>query len=320
MRNWTLRGLRVFEAAAATASYSRAADLLGITRSAVSQQIHQLEQELGTTLFDTQARPIRLSDAGVELLRHSRVILAQVGIAEDALASLAGEQRGLLHVGVVSPGHYFMPALFADFRRLHPSIRLKMSLGRRDALLAQLGHRQLDLVVGGYPPAEADVEAEVFARHPHGLVAAPEHPLAERKQLSWADLAQQTFVFRERGSATRNFLEHLLQTERLQVCMDLELQGAEAVKAAVIAGLGISFVSAHTVQLELETGRIAWLDVLGLPKLLDWCVLTQRGIPLSTLQRLLRDHLLEHGARFASCTDHRWNGQPAGGSSALPSA
>lgn len=85
-------------------------------------------------------------------------------------------------------------------------------------------------MIGGYSPAEAGVEAEVFARRPHCLIAPPDHPLAGRRGLTWADLAHKTFVFREPGSATRSFLEHLLQVQRLQVLADIELQGPEAVR------------------------------------------------------------------------------------------
>ncbi len=301
MRNLTLRGLRVFEAAAATGSYSRAGELLGMTQSAVSQQIRQLEEETGLRLFDTHARPIRLTEAGEELLRHTRVILAQVSVAEDSLNTLDGRFRGQLHLGVVSPGQYFVPTLLAEFRREHPDLRLKLTLDRRDALLALLADRRVDMMVGGYPPAEAEVEAEVFARHPHLLVAAPTHPLAAAKGLSWQDLRGEAFIFREPGSATRSFLEHLLQVQRLQVHVDVEIQGTEGVKGAVMAGMGISFVSAHTVQTELATGRIARLDVEGMPKYLDWCVLTRRDTPLSAGQRLFRAFTIERGAEFAAC-------------------
>ncbi len=301
MRNLTLRGLRVFEAAATTGSFSRAGELMGMTQSAVSQQIRQLEDELGTRLFDTQARPIRLSDAGAELLRHSRVILAQVSVAEDALSTLQGQFRGQLHVGVVSPGQYFVPRLLAAFRAQHPELRLKLSQGRRDHLLVLLAERQLDLLIGGYPPAEAEVEAEVFARHPHCVIAAPDHRLAGQHALPWAALRDDTFILREAGSATRAFLEHLLQMQRLQVRADVELQGPEAIKAAVMAGMGISFASAHTFQSELAAGRLVVLDVLETPKQLDWCVLTRRDTPLSATQRLLRDHILAHGTQAAAC-------------------
>lgn len=302
MRNLTLRGLRVFEAAAATGSFSRAGELMVMTQSAVSQQIRQLEEELGTRLFDTQARPIRLTDAGAELLRHTRVILAQVSVAEDALSSLQGSFRGQVHVGVVSPGQYFMPRLLAGFRTRHPELRLKLTQGRRDHLLLQLAERQIDLLIGGYPPAEAEVEAEVFARHPHCLIAAPGHRLAGLRAIAWTQLRDETFVLREAGSATRAFLEHLLQMQRLQVRADVELQGPEAIKAAVMAGMGISFASAHTFQSELAAGRLTVLDVQDTPKLLDWCVLTRRDTPLSATQRLLRDHVLEHGAKAAQCS------------------
>ncbi len=302
MRNLTLRGLRVFEAAATTGSYSRAGDLLGMTQSAVSQQIKQLEDETALRLFDTQARPIRLTPAGEELLRHTRVILAQVSVADDALSTLDGRIRGQLHLGLVSPSQYFVPALLADFRRQHPDLRLKLTLDRRDKLLTLLADRRLDLLIGGYPPAEADVEAEVFARHPHLLVCAPGHALATRRGLNWQDLRGESFIFREPGSATRNFLEHLLQVQRLQVQVDVEIQGTEGLKAAVMAGMGISFVSAHTVQTELATGRILPLDVVDMPKYLDWCVLTRRDTPLSAGQRLLKAFVLEQGAAFAACS------------------
>jgi DNA-binding transcriptional LysR family regulator len=265
----------------------------------VSQQIKQLEEETALRIFDTQARPIRLTDAGEELLRHTRVILAQVSVADDALSTLDGRFRGQLHLGLVSPSQYFVPALLADFRRQHPDLRLKLTLDRRDKLLTLLADRRLDLLIGGYPPAEADVEAEVFARHPHLLVCAPGHALADRRGLSWQDLRGEAFIFREQGSATRSFLEHLLQVQRLQVQVDVEIQGTEGVKAAVMAGMGISFVSAHTVQTELATGRVLALDVGDMPKYLDWCVLTRRDTPLSAGQRLLKAFVLERGAAFA---------------------
>jgi DNA-binding transcriptional LysR family regulator len=301
MRNLTLRGLRVFEAAASTGSYSRAAELLGLTQSAVSQQIRQLEDEVGSRLFDTHARPIRLTEAGAELQRHTSVILAQISVAEDALSTLGGQVRTLLHLGVVSPAHHFVPTILAAFRRQHPELRVKLSLDKRDALLALLADRRIDLLIGGYPPAESEVEAEVFARHPHVMVAPVGHRLAGRQALGWADLAGETFVFREAGSATRSFLEHLLQVQRLQVPVQVEIQGAEGVAAAVAAGMGLSFVSAHTVQTQLAAGQLCVLDVPGMPKLLDWCLLSRRDTPLSTAQNLFRQFVLQEGPALAAC-------------------
>ena len=301
MRNLTLRSLHVFEAAASALSYSRAGELLGMTQSAVSQQIRQLEDEVGTRLFDTQSRPIRMTDAGHELVRHARVILAQVGVAEDALSTLGGDLRGQLHLGVVPPANNFVPAMLAAFRARHPDARLKLTVGRRDALLAQLAEHRIDMVLGGYPPADAEVEAEAFARHPHVVIARADHPLADRESLVWTDLSDEVFIFREQGSATRAFLEHLLQVQRLQVPAGIELQGNDTVRQAVMAGLGISFVSAHICQVELDAGRIAVLKVDGMPKWLDWCVLSRRDMPLLATQRAFRDFVLAQGADAARC-------------------
>lgn len=301
MRDLTLRSLRIFDAAASTSSFSRAAEMLGMTQSAVSQQIKALEDEVKVKLFDTQARPIRLTDAGRELLRHARLVLSQVNVAMDSLNSLDGQYRGQLQIGAVPPANYFLPAIIAAFRKNYPEMGMKLTLGRRDELLAMLGEHRLDLVIGSYPPSETDVQAEAFARHPHCLIAAPDHPMAGQRNIEWNELRDEPFIAREAGSATRHFLEHLLQVQGLQVNINLELEGNEAVKQAVMAGLGISFLSAHVFQLELETGRLVLLDVVGLPKWLDWCVLTRRDAEEPAARRAFQNFVLAEGGRFAEC-------------------
>lgn len=301
MRDLTLRSLRIFDAAASTSSFSRAAEMLGMTQSAVSQQIKALEDEVKVKLFDTQARPIRLTDAGRELLRHARLVLSQVNVAMDSLNSLDGQYRGQLQIGAVPPANYFLPAVIAEFRENYPEMGMKLTLGRRDELLAMLNEHRLDLVIGSYPASETDVQAEVFARHPHCLIAAADHPMAGRRGIEWRELRDEPFIAREADSATRRFLEHLLQAQGLQVNINLELEGNEAVKQAVMAGLGISFLSAHVFQLELETGKLVVLDVVDLPKWLDWCVLTRREAEEPAARRAFQNFILAEGARFAEC-------------------
>lgn len=298
MRDITLRSLRIFEAAASASSFSRAGEVLGMTQSAVSQQIRLLEGEIKTKLFDTQARPVQLTDAGRELLRHARLILAQISIASDALASMEGQFRGQLHIGAVSPANYFVPRIMAAFRQRFPEVRMKLTVAKRDTLLAMLVEHRLDLVIGGYPPSEVDVEAVAFARHPHCLVAAADHPLRSRRGITWKDLLNEPFILREANSATRKFLEHLLQSQGLQVNVNLELDGNETVKQAVMVGLGISFLSAHTFQVELAAGQIAVLDVVDMPKWLDWCVLTRREVSVPAVRQAFRDFLISEGAEL----------------------
>ncbi|OGB83919.1 MAG: LysR family transcriptional regulator, partial [Burkholderiales bacterium RIFCSPLOWO2_12_FULL_67_210] len=250
MMELKVRHLRVFEAVASCGSFSRAAEQLALTQPAVSMVVRQLEQELGTALFDPTDRK-RLSDAGQELLGHARIILAQVRAAEEAMAfytesgstEASRGLRGLLHLGVVQTANYFAPRLLSEFHRRHPDVHLKLTVGKRSEILAMLAERRLDIAITGYPPSEADVEAHSFARHPHCIVAPVNHPLARRGALEWTDLRQEDFIFREPGSSTRLFLEQLLQAQSIQVRQRLELSGNETVKHAVMEGLGISFLS-----------------------------------------------------------------------------
>jgi DNA-binding transcriptional LysR family regulator len=301
VKNLAFRSLRAFEAVASTGSFTRAAELLEISQSAVSQQIRQLDQEVGAPMFDTQARPVALTDAGREMLRHARVILAQVRIAEDAVASLDSGLRGQLHLGVVATANYFAPSLLMAFLRRFPDVCVRMTVDSRDNILAMLTDHRIDLAIAGYPPATADIEAEAFARHPHVLVAAADHPLVGVRGVSWETLRNEPFLFREIGSATRQFLEHLLEVNGLQVATSIELQGNETIKQGVMAGMGITFMSAHAVQVEVAARRMAILDVEGMPRMLDWCVLTRRGLPLPLVVNSLRDFLLEQGHAIARC-------------------
>lgn len=308
MKPFNLRSLRIFETVASCGSFSRAAEQLEMTQPAVSMHIRQLETDLGTALFDRQQRQ-RLTDAGRELLQHARIIGAQVRAAEEALSGHVNEpsngtprgQRGLLHLGVVSTAHYFAPRLLHAFNRLHPYVRLKLTVAKRPEVLAMLQEHQLDIVISGYPPSEGDIEATSFARNPHCVVAHPDNLLAKRKRLRWADLRDEHFIFREPGSATRQFLEHLLQSQSIQVRAGLELAGNETIKQAVMCGMGISFLSAHTFQIELQAGLMTVLDVVDMPKYIDWCFVQRRDTVLSGVNAAFRDFVISQGADWALC-------------------
>jgi DNA-binding transcriptional LysR family regulator len=302
-----LRALEVFEAVAAAGGHSLAAEVLDVSQPAVSMQVRQLEEALGVPLFGGLRRQ-HLTHAGQELLRHARLILQQVRLAHDAVGALgASEVRGnaglcgLLHLAVVSSAHYFTPSILRGFLAVNNEIRLKLTVARRHEVLTMLQEQRVDLAIMGYPPSEADLEAATFARNPHCIVASPGHPLVGRVNLNWADLRDEQFIFREPGSATRQFLEHLLQREGIQIRTSLEMSGNETVKQAVMCGLGISFLSAHVFQLELEAGRLAVLDVTGLPTWLDWCVVQRRDRPLPPVAAGFRSFVLERGVDAAQC-------------------
>jgi DNA-binding transcriptional LysR family regulator len=304
LKNLTLRQLRLFDAVASHLNYSRAAEQMRVSQPAVSMQLQQLEADLGLQLLVKQGKKVTLSPAGEEVLRQTRRILNQVQIAEEVVAALhdtAGASGGLLHLGVVPTAHYFAPKLLMAFAQAWPGVKFKLTVDRREAILAMLQEHQLDLAIAGYPPSEADVEAQAFAQHPHCIVAAANHPLAKKRRIHWDALKDEPFIFREPHSATRQFFEHLLQAQSLQVRVSMELSGNETIKQAVMAGMGISFLSAHSFQIELEAGRLAVLHLEDMPKMLDWCLLQRRDSTLSGVNGAFRSFVLEQGARWAEC-------------------
>nr|WP_315494637.1 LysR family transcriptional regulator [uncultured Rhodoferax sp.] len=300
----TLRQLRVFEAVATHLNYSRAADAMNLTQPAVSMQVQQLENETGLQLLVKTGKKVTLSQAGEEMLRQARRILNQVRMAEEAIGDFHPAEvtrGGLLHLGLVSSAHYFAPALLMTFAQSWPHVKFKLTVDKRENILAMLQEHQLDVAIAGYPPSEADVEAETFAENPHCVVAQAEHPLAKQRNIGWHALRDEPFIFREPGSATRQFFEHILQAQSLQVKVSMELSGNETVKHAVMAGMGISFLSAHTFQLEIESGRIAVLDMENMPKRLDWCLLHRRDSSLSGVSGAFRDFVLDRGRELVKC-------------------
>ncbi len=304
LKNLTLRQLRLFEAVATHLSYSRAAEQMSLTQPAVSMQMQQLQAETGLQLLVKSGKGVVLSQAGEEMLRQARRILHQVRMAEAAVEAYhvtEGGAGGLLHLGVVPTAHYFAPGLLMAFAQEWPGVKFKLTVDRREVILKLLQDHQLDLAIAGYPPSEADVEAETFAQNPHCIVAAAGHPLAQQKSIAWDALRGEPFIFREPGSATRQFFEHLLQAQSLQVSVSMELSGNETIKQAVMAGMGISFLSAHSFQVELEAGKLAVLDMQDMPKMLDWCLLRRRNASLPGLHRAFHDFVLRQGERHARC-------------------
>ena len=301
MKNLSLRQLRVFDVLAETLNHSAAAERLGITQPAVSMLMRQLEGDAGLPLMVRRGRRMDLTAAGTMLLQHARAILEHARRIEETLASMQTGTHGHLHLGVVPTANYFAPRVLMEFQRQLPGVTFKLSVGRREDILAMLKDHRIDLAIGGHPPAEVDLEAEAFARHPHCIVGAPEHPLAGQRKVSWSDLRGEPFIFRESGSATRLFLEHLLQSQSLQVNVTMELAGNETVKQAVMDGMGISFMSAHAVQVELAARRMVVLDVEGMPRWLDWCLIQRRDSQLSGLAPAFREFVLARGAELTAC-------------------
>lgn len=296
MKNATLRQLKVFEAVARLSSYSRAADELHLTQPAVSTQIRKLEGHAGLPLFEQLGKKIYLTAAGTELLHHSHLIIRQFEEAEAAMAHFKGVSGGRLNVAVISAGDYFLPSLLVEFARRHEGVEINLSVHNRGDLLTHLGDNLTDLAVMVRPPEDADTLAEPFAPHPYVIVAPRNHPLVGERAIPLARLVRERFIVREPGSDTRHSMADGLGRHHAQVNVALEVKSTETIKQAVIAGMGVAFLSGHTVSRELRDGSLTLLDVQGFPLMLNWYLVTRRNKRLAPVAQAFREFLLSEGS------------------------
>ena len=296
MKNATLRQLKVFETAARHLNFSRAAVELHLTQPAVSTQIKLLQQHAGLALFEQLGKKVYLTPAGTELLHYSRAIIELFRQAGEAMATRQGVSGGTLNVAVISAGDYFFPQLLAEFARTAPGVKLNLGVFNREQLLQQLGDNLTDLAIMVRPPRELDTVNEAFAPHPYVIVARPDHPLARRKRVPVSALLHEPWLTRERGSDTWNSMEDGFGEQLAKLDVAMEIRSTETIKQAVIAGMGISFLSAHTIGRELEMQQLAVLDVVGFPLRLQWYVVHLRQKVLAPVAMAFRTFLLERGA------------------------
>jgi len=298
MRNASLRQLKAFVTVARHLSFARAAEELHLTPPAVSLQVSQLERDVGLPLFDRRARTVSLTMPGEYLLVYARRMLSTLKEADDAMARLRGAQTGRITIGMVSTAKYFLPRLLALFREEHRGVELRMSIGNREQLISQLRDAEVDLAVMGRPPREIEVRAEQFAEQPHGIVAAPVHRLAGRRAIPPSMLSGEEFIVREHGSGTRAAMEQFFRESGIAPAHVMETTSNETIKQAVIANMGLAFLSLHTTGLELQNGLLTTLDVVGLPLVRRWHIVHLQGRPLSPAAEALRYFVIEHGEKL----------------------
>ena len=268
-------------------------------------QVKALEEQAGLPLFEQIGKKIFLTEAGKELHVRCRAVSDELRAAEEALKAMRGIEQGKLTVGIVSTGKYFVPQLLGRFLQAHPGVTFKLSVNNREVVLRELAENELDLAIMGRPPQNIDAVAESFAKHPHVVVAPPPHPLVAKRRIPLARVAEAPFLIREPGSGTRQLLERLFADHRLALKVAMEMASNETIKQAVMATMGIALLSAHTIGLELESGRLVVLDVVGLPIVREWHVAHLAGKRLSPAAQALKQFLLEEAWQYLPGQDAR---------------
>lgn len=298
VRHLTLRQLQIFEVAARNLSFARAAEQLHLTQPAVSMQIKLLEDAVGTALFERVGKKVQLTEAGDKLLHHASRILGELKDAAAAFESLTGLQSGTLHIGLVSTAKYFAPKMLAKFSAQFPHLDVKLEVGNREFLLKLLQDNVIDLAIMGRPAKGLDAVAEPLAQHPHVIIAKVDHPFRNEKRFDLQELRGETFLLREPGSGTRVVAEEMFKNHLFKPKKIVTLGSNETIKQAVMAGMGVSLLSLHTLGLELRSEVIAILDVVGTPVSRTWHVVNMRTKSLSPPVLAYRAFMLDNAAEF----------------------
>jgi DNA-binding transcriptional LysR family regulator len=298
MRHVTLRQLRTFAEVVRAGSFTGASQALHLTPPAVTIQMRELEQRAGLPLIERTAAGMVPTEAGREVIQAAQRIELALAECADALSALRGMEGGHVAIGVVSTAKYFAPAALGAFARAHPSVEIRLDVGNRAAIIAALAANTLDLALTGRPPEDLAVDKAPIGAHPHLVIAAPDHPLALRKRVEPSMLAQETFVVREPGSGTRGLMERFFADAVITPRIGMEMGSNETIKQAVMAGLGIAFLSAHTVAVELADERLVALDIVGLPIVRQWFIVQLAKRRLLPAPAALRQFLIERGQNF----------------------
>jgi DNA-binding transcriptional LysR family regulator len=307
LRNLTIRQLRALAALAGGRSVTAAANKLNLTQPAITLQLRNLQDLAGLPLVQRTKDGMLLTGAGQEVLILSERIEAAISACTTSLDVIAGRTGGRISIGAVSTAKYFVPFAIAAFSTLHPKIDISLSIGNRQEIRQALRGYDLDFAIMGRPPADVDVEIHLIGDHPHIIIAPSGHWLARDFGLTAADLSHEIFLTREQGSGTRMLMEQLFATTELQPKIGMEMSSNETIKQAVMAGLGIAFISAHTVATELADGRLVALHVAGLPVVRQWFVLRRKDKVLLPPAQAMKEHAFFQARRQVIDNDEERN-------------
>jgi len=303
LKHGTLTQLSVFEAIARLGSYTRAAEELYLAQPTVSVQIKKLTETVGVTLFEQIGKSVHLTEAGRELHRTAQEIFQQLNAVEDRLANLRGLKAGRLRLAVSTTGKYFAPRLLAAFVHEHPGIEVSLQIHHRETLMERMAANNDDLYIFANPPTTKEVVTQAILPNPMAVFARADHPLAKERRIAFNRFAEEPFLMREPGSGTRMVAQQVFARHGVAPKVRMELSTNEAIKQAVLAGLGVSILSRYTLGLDTEQDDLVTLDVEGFPLEGQWYLVYPRGKQPSAVaeafmafaqteaKRLVLDHL-----------------------------
>lgn len=294
----TLRQLRVFETVARQGSFTRAAEELHLSQPTVSMQVKQLTEAVDQPLLVTAGRRVQLTELGQELYRTARDMFGLWERFEMHADNMRGLRKGCLRLSCVTTAKYFVPRLLGPFCERHPGIDIRLEICNRDGIVERLARNDDDLYVMSVPPQHLDIACHPFLDNPMVAVAPASHPMVGRAPITLAQLGAQRILSRERGSGSRMAIERHFREHGVEFMPKMEIGSTEAIKQAVIAGLGVTLMPLHAILMDPMTGQLAMLEVETLPIPGAWFAVHPGNRRLSIVAQAFLHYLVTEGAEL----------------------
>ena len=289
LRHGILPQLAVFEACARLGSFTRAAEALHLAQPTVSTQIKKLTETVGLPLFEQIGKKVYLTPAGTALHEGCLDLFASFERLDESLARMRGLDAGRLRLAVSTTGKYFAPRLLAAFLGRHPKVDIALQIHNRQGLIERLLRNDDDLYIFSTPPTEQAVVCQPILANPMVVFARADHPLAQQRRIPFSALATEPFLMREPGSGTRMQAYQAFDSRGVEPQVRMELSTNEAIKQAILAGLGISILSRYTLGLDSEQAQLVALDIEGFPIERQWQFVYPVGKQISPVARAFMD-------------------------------
>jgi len=299
----SLHQLKVFHKVSLAMNYTKAANSLGLTQPAVSIQLKQLEENLDLPLFEKIGKKLFLTPAGQTLKTFCDDMFERFDNLDMALSAMKGDLQGEFRLAAVSSAKYFTPHLLGAFNKRYPKVNLLLEVANREQIIQRLNDNKDDLVIMGLVPELKSLASYPFVDNPIVAIASPNHPLAGNKNIKLSELSAHPFIFREKGSGTRKALEDFFHRQGVTIQPNMLLGSSETIKQAVMADLGISALSRHSVTLELATNSLVELDIEGFPLIRSWYLVHHEKKHLSPVAQAFINFTLSPEENVAELCD-----------------
>jgi DNA-binding transcriptional LysR family regulator len=313
----TLAQLRAFVAVAATGSVHSAAAQLVVSQPAVSAAIAALQRDLGIALVAREGRGIVVTPAGRVYERYARQVLGLLDEGREAAAGRVHPERGRLRAAAVTTaGEHVLPRFVASFRAHYPEAEIVLEVGNRSRVMELLEHREVDLFIGGRPPADGTMSSVARRRNALAVVAPPDQATrVRRRHVPAAELAAQVWLLREPGSGTRATTEEFFQALGISP-RTLTIGSNGAIRESVLAGLGVTLISHDAVARELAEHTLQEWRGPNLPIERAWHVVTRAGEQIPATAELFVTELVAGGSPWSFRLEREARRDPSAGSPA----